>query len=157
MKYYSIYCLLSLTTLLTISSCSDLDKHALVTPNTNASTKTIKKMTSSKKVHEAKKSSSGTKEISGSLSNGTVYEATAFEDGFVISFDPFMARKDDLFMQSSIQIIAKLYSDQLKDEAHISIESDIDYTIITGLKGRYKIVPYKESSGEISSLSISQI
>ncbi len=97
------------------------------------------------------------KDISGTLSNGTLYEASFENDGYNIYFDPFLAKKDEIFSSASAQIIAKLYNDQLKDQSHISIETDIDYAIFTGIKARYKIIPIKESHGEISSISISPI
>lgn len=146
-----IFLLISGITILT--SCSQLEK--LVADNKAPIAKT-KKVTSSKKVGEAKKSSAKP-DINGTLNNGTLYEATPEEEGFVISFDPFIAKNDEVFFKATNQIIAKLYSDTVSDESHISIETDIDYTIYKGARARYKIVPFKESNGEISSISLSQL
>lgn len=145
--------LFGLSGLLALSSCSEFSK---ITAENKLAPMTTKKISSSKKIAEAKKLNSKN-EISGTLSNGTIYEATPFTEGFVISFDPFITRKDEIFIGVMNQVITKLYNDKIKDESHISIETDIDYTIFKGHKARYKIVPYKESSGEISSLSINSI
>lgn len=145
--------LLLISGILAITSCSQLEK---LVADKQAPTVKAKRITTSKKVGEAKKSSSKP-DISGTLINGTLYEATPEEEGFVISFDPFIAKNDEVFFKATNQIIAKLYSDTVSDESHISIETDIDYTIYKGAHGRYKIVPFKESNGEISSISLSQL
>lgn len=143
-----------ISALITFSSCSEFSK--TTSENKSVQSLTAKKMSTSKKITEAKKLNSKN-EISGTLSSGTIYEATPDEEGFVISFDPFIARKDEIFIGVINQVITKLYNDTIKDESHISIETDIGYTIFKGQKARYKIVPYKESSGEISSLTINAI
>lgn len=146
--------ILLIASLITFSSCSEFTK--MSTENKPVQLITTKKLSTSKKIAEAKKLNSKN-EISGTLSSGTIYEATPDEEGFVISFDPFIARKDEIFIGVINQVITKLYNDTIKDESHISIETDIGYTIFKGQKARYKIVPYKENSGEISSLSINSI
>lgn len=136
-----------------ISSCSNYSK--TYTDQSTSPTLKMNKVSTSKKVHPLKKLSS--KDISGTLSSGGLYEATPDEEGYVISFDPFIAKKDEVFSSATSQIIAKLYNDKLKDDSHISIESDIDYTIFHGLKARYKIIPNKETNGEISSITITSL
>lgn len=150
-KIKAMKTIITLSGLLFLSSCAELSKLA----GENKQPK-ISKTSTSKKIAEAKKSSNKP-DISGTLNNGTIYEATPDQDGFVISFDPFIAENDAIFVSVTNQIIAKLYSDKINDESHISIESDIDYTIFKGSKARYRIVPFKESSGEISSFSITSI
>lgn len=145
---------LLLLIILAATSCAELAK--LLSEPKSPQAKTTKSFTSSKKVAEAKKLSTKP-DISGTLINGTLYEATPDEAGFVISFDPFMPKNDAIFVNATNQIISKLYSDKINDESHISIESDIDYTIFKGAKARYKIVPFKENSGEISSITIMSI
>lgn len=142
-----------LVLIVSLQSCSDFLNHS--SESKTALTK-AKKASSSKKITEAKKNNSHP-EITGVLMSGVEYEATPELDGYVISFDPFIAKKDDIFLSTTSQIIAKLYSDKIKDDTHISIETDIDYAIFDGLKGRYRIVPFKESNGEISSISITSI
>lgn len=152
------------TLLLPISSCSDFSKNFFTTKGSQQTQvqapqqvlpQKTKKLSSTKKTPDAKKINS--KDISGTLANGTLYEATPDEEGYVVSFDPFIAGKDDIFMSATSQVITKLYGDHLKGESHISIESKIDYAIFTGIKRRYKIIPYKEHNGDVSSLSISSI
>jgi hypothetical protein len=134
--------------LLSLTSCSEWNKKFTdfqATP-ANHVTKTKKTNVKNKKA--------GAKEISGTLSNGTLYEAMQDPDGFIVNFDPFLPKDDVHFMKATSQIILKLYNDQIKDEARISIQTDIGYTIVEGSRARYKLVPYKEENGEISALSI---
>lgn len=135
--------------LLSFSSCSQLSK--IIAENkipTAAPVPKNKKITYAKKVNEKA-------EISGKLSNDMTYEATAEEGGFIISLDPFMEQNDKVFTDACNQLLAKLYNDKIQDESHVSIKSDIDYIIFKGYKARYKTVPFKESNGEISSMTIS--
>jgi hypothetical protein len=151
-----------LSLLIAFSSCSEFKAHMAEYKATNQTAPKTKKISSSKKIIEAKKvieakKDKSTPEITGVLTSGVEYEATPEPDGYVISFDPFIAKNDEIFMSATGQIIAKLYSDKINDESHISIESNIDYTIFKGSKARYRIVPFKENNGEISSISITSI
>lgn len=132
------------------TSCSDWSKKF----TDFQSTPTNHVIAAKPKKNIPKNKKAGAKEISGTLSNGTIYEAMQDPDGFVVNFDPFLPKDDVHFMKATSQIILKLYNDQIKDEARISIQTDIGYTIVEGMRGRYKLVPYKEESGEISALSI---
>jgi hypothetical protein len=145
--------------LLSLGSCAEINKIIADTKTpvpAMAQAPKVKKVSTSKKVTEAKKVSTKP-DISGELANGTLFDATPDDDGFVISFDPFLARNDKTFTDATKHLMAKLYNDKIKDESHISIESDIDYTIFKGHKAHYKIVPFKESNGEISSITITTL
>lgn len=142
--------------LIALASCSEFKKNITENKASNQTTPKTKKVSSSKKIIEAKKVNT-TSDITGVLTSGVEYEATPETDGFVISFDPFIAKNDDVFTSATSQIIAKLYSDKVDDESHISIETNIDYAIFKGTKARYRIVPFKETNGEISSISITSI
>ncbi|MBC7537964.1 MAG: hypothetical protein H7281_04035 [Bacteriovorax sp.] len=141
---------------LALSSCSELKNNLTENKVKPPTISKNKKVSSSKKIVEAKKVTTNP-DITGLLVSGVEYEATPETDGFVISFDPFIAKDDDIFTSATTQIIAKLYSDTVKDESHISILTDIDYAIFKGTKARYRIVPFKETNGEISSISITSI
>lgn len=143
--------LTTLLILLALSSCSLLPQNRVETKPPR-----IKKISSSKKVIEAKKNNPKP-EITGELTSGVEYEATPGPEGFVISFDPFIETNDAVVMSATAQIITRLYNDKIKGESHISIESNIDYAIFKGVKARYRIVPFKESNGEISSMTITSI
>lgn len=129
-------------------SCSDLNKNYTVLD--------YQAVPSRQKIKKPiiKNRKNNSKEISGTLSNGTLYEAMQDPEGYVVSFDPYLPKNDQLFMKATSQIIARIYNDKIKNEARISIQTDIGYTIIEGTHARYKIVPYKEESGDISTLSI---
>ena len=157
--------IISFILLITCFSCSDLSKKFQTeTKNPAQATQQakVKKVSTSKKVHEVRKSvennpEAQSKDITGTLISGIEYEATPDVEGYVVSFDPFIARDDSVFFSATSQVVSKLYNDQIKDDSHISIRTDIDYAIFTGLKARYKIVPYKETNGEISSVTITTI
>lgn len=134
-----------LAAMMAFTSCADFSKSF---ENKAVQTKNKKRKT------ESSKPISNKADISGTLASGTLYEATPEEAGFVISFEPFLAKNDEIFTLAAKQIIARLYSDTINDESKISIETDIDYTIFLSAKSRYKIVPVKESNGEISSIFI---
>ncbi|MFA6238565.1 MAG: hypothetical protein WC635_14620 [Bacteriovorax sp.] len=138
--------------LATISACTDFSAQT----QDKKQTLKQKKAPSLKKMMETKKSPSKN-EMSGTLTNGIVYEVAQEDDGYVVSFNPFIARNDELFTNVTNQIISKLYSDKINDESHISIESSIDYTIYKGAKARYKIVPFIETNGEISFITITSL
>ncbi len=147
--------------LITCFSCSDL-LNKKSAPENKTTAQTPKKISSSKKVHEVRKSAENNPEvksldITGILASGVEYEAIPDNGSYVVSFDPFIAKDDGIFFNASSQIISKLYSDQIQDDSRISIQTDIDYAIFSGIKARYKIVPYKETNGEISSLTITRI
>ncbi len=144
---------------LVFSSCSEFNQITEYKSNVSKPSPifvSTKKQSTSKKYIESKKDLTKNN-ITGILSSGVEFEAIADAEGFVISFDPFIPKKDEVFEKATNQIIGKLYNDKTSDESHISIESDIDYTIMKGLKSRYRIVPFKESSGEISSITITSI
>lgn len=146
--------ILLISGLIILSSCAEISK--LLSSKETVEPAAKKRTAITKKSIVIRKSTSKS-DVSGTLASGMLYEATPDEDGFVIYFDPFMPKKDNVFVSAINHIIAKLYSDKLKDESNISIESDIDYTIFKGQKARYKIIPNKESNGEISSISITSI
>lgn len=144
--------ILIMTLLAAISACTDFSAK---TQEKKQSLKQ-KKAPTLKKTMETKKSASKN-EMSGTLTNGIVFEATQEEDGYVVSFNPFIARNDEIFTHVTDQIISKIYSDKINDESHISIESTIDYTIYKGIKARYKVVPFFETNGEISFITITSL
>ena len=139
-----------------LCSCAYFNKNSKSADKANFSARASKKVSTSKKVVEAKEKSSSP-DVTGKLASGVEYSATPEADGFVVSFDPFIQRNDQVFVSVATQVVAKLYSDKLKNESSISIETDIGYTIFTGEKSRYKIIPFKETSGEISSISVNTI
>lgn len=141
------------SSLFSLCSCSGLTKPTEHKNQLTATTRP-KRAPAPKKLPDQKNS---TNELSGTLANGTRFEVTNEEEGHVVSFEPYLAKNDDLFTKAANQIIAKIFNDKISDESHISIETDIDYTIFKGEKARYRIVPFKESSGEISSISITSI
>jgi hypothetical protein len=125
-------------------SCSEISK--IITENrTPVTTPAALPTTKSKKISTSKKE----------LPNNMTFEATPEEGGFIISFDPFMEQNDKVFANICNHLLTKLYNDKIQDESHISIKSDIDYIIFKGYKARYRAVPFKESDGEISSMTLS--
>ncbi len=140
-------------------SCSEISKiitenrTPVTTPAALPTTKS-KKISTSKKVTDAKIANVKS-EITGELPNNMTFEATPEEGGFIISFDPFMEQNDKVFANICNHLLTKLYNDKIQDESHISIKSDIDYIIFKGYKARYRAVPFKESDGEISSMTLS--
>lgn len=147
--------LLQIILLLAIASCAEFKNNIGENKSLVQQTSKTKKI-SSKKLPEPKKDNTR-QNITGTLASGVEYEVIAGSEGFTISFIPFIAKNDQIFLSATTQIIAKLYNDKINGESNISVESNIDYTIFKGEKARYRIVPSKESNDEISSMTITLI